>query len=1285
MAHLDHRTTHERVAVVGLACRFPGARDAREFWRNLLHGTDSVTEVPAERFDAAAVFAPRPGTAGHTVSRHGGFIDDVFEFDAGFFGIAPSEARAVDPQQRVLLHVVWEALADAGIRPSSLAGSRTGVFIGQATADYADAARPLGRADLSEAVGSRIRAFTAGRVSFALDVRGPSLVVDTACSSSLVAVHLARQSLESGESEQAIVGGVNLILSPRDAVAYSQAAMLAPDGRCKFADVRADGFVRSEGVGVLILKRLSDALRDGDRVQAVLPGSAVTNDGAGSGLLIKPAVSGQLEMLRAAWRSAGITPDELGYVEAHGTGTPVGDTVELTSLLEACAGRAAGHPVRVGSVKSNIGHCEAAAGIAGLVKAVLIAGHGVVPPSLHVETEHAALAEPGAPVRVVTGAEPLGEPGRDVMGVSSFGLSGTNAHVVVAPYHAPEGQDAARPARRDDDPRPQLLVLSAKSEASLRALARRHADHLRPGGDGHTRPLDEMCAAAALTRDHHPFRCWALGTTHLEIADRLDDLANGREHPDAGTAEPRFGPAPRVMFVFPGQGSQWPGMGGGLTAAFPAFAEAMRECDEAIRAELGWSVSALLCHPQDPFPEEVDVVQPALWAMEVALAALWRDLGVEPDACLGHSMGECAAAVVSGALTVRDAAAVICRRSRLMRRQTGLGAMLATDLTADEADRLVAGLGEKVCVAAWNSPRSTVLAGDPGLLGGVAQDLEASGGLGRFVRVGVASHSPDMDPLRAELLAVLESIGPRSGSRPLFSTVRAAPIEGAELDNRYWADNLRQPVRFAQTVRAAVEQASYTFLEVSPHPLLTQAVEDCLDEAHAPIRAVPSLRRHCAAAVELTRAAGRLYAGGADVDWARWHRRTAAERGSWRATLPGYPWDTVHLRDDAPPELPGAHLVFEQPLDARAFAVSGPHGPGLPPMLHADAVFDAVRDLLPGRLRLTDVELAAEPLEPELEDGAVVRVELSARGEGYAAAVHLRRPGGRTGAPTRPRLTALVVPAETDDHVVEPLDQVLARCADYVSAELFEAEVAERGYSFPAAYRGVERLWRRRGQAVAGIRLSDPMAPAALEVLLRPLFAALPGRGRAARDAYLPLSVEAIEVGANTAELSGRLWSVVTVHEAPERSEELTADVIVYGEGGTGTVARILGIRLLRFAGPAADEARRPGNVRVPARRPGHRDSAAPPAIPSQRGPAGPPPAQDTAPDTARDLLVRHAAALLGVSPERLDPRRTLHDLGFDSIMAVRLRNRLRTDADIDLATGRILGRETIGGLLESL
>ncbi|MEU2954493.1 type I polyketide synthase [Streptomyces xanthochromogenes] len=1268
------------IAVIGLGCRLPGAANVDEFWERLIGNADSVTAIPADRYDAAAYHAPHAATPGKSVSAKGGFIADPFAFDPGFFGISPAEARAIDPQHRVLLQVVWEALEDAGIRPSALAGSRTGVFIGQATAEYGDEPRPLTEQDIRFTISSQLRAMASGRISYALDLRGPSVVLDTACSSSLVAVHLARQSLLTGESDLAVVGGANVVLSPRDSIAYSQADMLSPEGRCAFADADADGFVRSDGVGVVLLKRLADARRDGDPVLAVLAGSAVNNDGRSSGLLVKPSVSGQVDMLREACRSSGITPADLAYVEAHGTGTSVGDAVELAALAAVMGSeRDPDRPLRTGSVKSNIGHAEAAAGIAGLIKTVLIARNGVIPASLHLNSPHALLAGPNSPVHVVTENEPLEDRDGTYLGVSSFGLSGTNAHVVVGRH--PDGP-GAEPAPAVADGRPELLVISARSQRSLERLAASYARHLRPGGAGHEEPLHDICAAAALRRDHHPYRMWVIGTSHEELAGRLAALAAGEEIADGGRGEAGFGAERQTVFVFPGQGAQWPGMGRRLLDAFPAFRERMAECDAAIQAELGWSVIALLRREQEEFPTEIDVVQPALWAMEVSLAALWQDLGVSPSACIGHSMGETAAAVIAGALPVRDAAAVICRRSRLMRRLGGRGRMLATDLSPDEAD-LVAARYPDVCVAVENSPHSTVLAGDPESLGRLAEGMAERGRLARFVNVSVASHSPDMDALRSELLDALAGIEPRETSLPLYSTVRAESVPGTALDARYWMDNLRRPVRFAGAVSQLAKQEESVFLEISPHPLLTSAVDETLDAIGVRFLTVASLHRKEDEGVELARAAGRLHAAGAAIDFSRWFRDAARP-----VPLPRYPWDNEHLREAAaPPTATG--FTYERPLGIEGLGLSFRGRAVVPPMLYVDAVLSAVRSELGGEHRIEDIALTGKLIDRREALGASVRVKLRPQGADHLVTVQVVAPGS-TGEPARNCLTARVTSAPLQGGgTTESLDALLAHCTEYLPGPDFYDELRGYGYEVPGDLAGVGRLWRRAGRAVARMRLPEPGHAGAWEIPLQPLLAVLPRSGPdGASYTYLPVGVDSVVVHGDSTDLTGPVWSSAVLRPVAQNGTDswdsiVRADVVIHADDGEHVLAELHGVQLLQVTGsPGAAEARD-----TPPRQRAGAAGATGPAHPAMAD--LPVPVPESAPESASEpaadgeaAVLTHAAALLGMRPERIDRRRPLRELGLDSITAVRLRQRIRNAMGIDLPVGRLLGRESIGQLV---
>ncbi|WP_275657259.1 type I polyketide synthase [Streptomyces sp. F-1] len=1305
------------IAVIGMGCRFPRANSTGEFWDLLMANSEAVTRIPEDRFNIDDHYSGRAPSPGKTVSRDGGFLDDAFSFDAGFFGISPVEAKSMDPQQRILLHVVWEALESAGIAPSSLAGSRTGVFVGQATAEYGESGQPADGPGVRDTVGGRLRAVTAGRVSYALDLRGPSLVLDTACSSSLVAVHTARQSLLTGESGLAIAAGVNIIVSPQDSIAYSQGGMLSPDGRCRFGDASADGFVRSEGVGAVVLKPLPDALRDGDPVLALLLGSAVTNDGQGSGLLLKPSVSGQAQMLRDACHSAGIEPAQLDYVEAHGTGTPTGDTVELRALAEATGGE---RTLRCGSVKTNIGHAEAAAGIAGLIKAVLIARHGVIPASLHLTDPHPLLTGERPAVSVVTENTPLDKAGpQALLGVSSFGLSGTNAHVVVGEF-----VDDRRPAEPvvPAVPGPRLLVLSARSAAALRRLAGAYADHLGPGGAGREQALADICATAATRRDAGPHRLWATGTSHDELAAVLRALAAGEQSPHGGVGEAGFSGPRRAVFVFSGQGSQWLGMGRDLLASNEAFRTTLRACDQAIREELDWSVEELLTADADRFPGGVEIVQPALWAVQVALAAAWRDLGVAPEMCVGHSMGEVAAACVSGALSLRDAAAVICRRSRLMRRVAGGGAMLVVELSADRAREAVSRI-PSVCVAAENSPTCTVLAGDPEALAELTARLEADGVLCRPVNVDVASHSPQMRPLHSELASELAGLAPRAAATGLFSTVRRAELAGPELDPGYWADNLCEPVRFREVVSdlAATGTVENVFLEISPHPVLTASVAETLAHDGAPGTAVPSLRRDTDETAELVRAAGRFFAAGGRIDWTRWYGHPVRP-----VPLPHYPWERTEFRQVSAAPHP-ARTVLEGRVElgrwgfaawAEQLSVAGLTV--LPPAVQIAAVLDTAAEKLPGTMyAVRDVRLAPAPVLLPDPSAAVLAVALERGGDGWRAVVELERPDSteRTFC-----ATASLIPVDDSDGRRAPreLDGALARCHTYLSAAGFRELAGSYGLEIGETSGAVEQVWHRRGEAVARIRLAKP-APGLWEVALLPLVAAWPQARRGEEDrGFVPTGFDSVQL---YGELTDDLWSLAVVAPGSD-ARQARGDVLVL-DGDGRVLAEFRGIALRRPgrpAGPAASLVRalparlgaprrgpaRPllsrfaTMIRPPATRRALRLGEAParPAAPVRAdhraaAPAAVPVAGGTeaavAPDTVTvrvdpaDAILTAASEVLGVARADLDPRRSLRDLGLDSLMALQLRKRLQTGCGVEITAGRLLGAESLERIVRDL
>ncbi|WP_382324585.1 SDR family NAD(P)-dependent oxidoreductase [Hydrogenophaga sp. UC242_50] len=878
----------EPVAIVGIGCRFPGGViDSASFWRLLSEGQDAIGEVPADRIDLQRFFDARPATPGRMMSRRGGFLDRMDLFDADFFGISPREAQVIDPQQRVLLETAWEALEDAGQDVPQLEGSDTAVYIGQWVSDFESRLFAQPEAiDFPSTLGSG-RYASSGRISYVFGFRGPSLTIDSACSSSLAAVHLAVRSLRSGETRLALAGGVNMILQPHITIGYSQSRMMAADGHCKFGDASGDGYVRSEGAGLVVLKRLADAVRDGDRIYAVIRGSAVNNDGRSSGVMGRPSRIGHEEMLRAAYRDAGVAASQVSYVEAHGTGTRAGDPVEIAALGAVLGdAREAGSTCHIGSVKTNIGHTEGAAGVAGLIKAALALHHGAVPASLHFVNPNPGVPWGELPFRVPTSLAAWPASGTPrVAGVNSFGIAGTNAHVVL--QEAPAVEAKASPAA----PGPAVVLpLSARSPEALRALASRYADRL---ADAEALALEELCQAAALRRSALEVRAAFAAQDAASLREALQRFASG----EGEGVQARPGERPRLAFVVPGQGAQWSGMARQLIAHEPVFRDILSQCDAAARPYLDVSILALLqAEPgsADAQLDRIDVVQPVLVSLAIAYAALLRSWGVEPDAVVGHSMGEVGAACIAGVLDIGQAMQIVCARSRLMRRVSGLGAMALVELSMEDARQRLRGREDRLSVAVSNSPRSSVISGEPEAVQAVMAELEREQIFCRLVKVDVASHSPQMEPLAQELAQQLDGLSPSAARCPLYSTVRARRVEGHEMPAAYWADNLRRPVLFSHAVEQMLTEGITVFVELGPHPVLLPSLQQTAQIAARDIATVACGHRDEPACLGARAALGALWTHGIPVDW----RASQPAPGRW-VDLPSYPWQRERHWADA--------------------------------------------------------------------------------------------------------------------------------------------------------------------------------------------------------------------------------------------------------------------------------------------------------------------------------------------------------------------------------------------------
>ena len=892
------RIAREPIAIVGLGCRFPGAVDTPDhYWSMLCEGADVVGEIPPDRWDLTSTYDPDPAVPGKSSVRHAGLLDRIDTFDAGFFGIVPREAERMDPQQRLFMEVSIDALDHAGLSRDQLAGSRTGVFVASYHNDYSH----MQYTDL-EFVDSRtltgtLHSIIANRLSHFLDLRGPSLSLDSACSSSLVAVHLACQSLRMEETDIALAGGVSVMVSPDLMVALSKVGFTAESGRCRTFDASADGFVRGEGCGVVVLKRLSDAVAAGDRILAVVRSSVVNQDGR-STVMAAPNGLAQQALVREALERAGMSPERISFVEAHGTATPLGDPIEVEALAATIgAPRPDGNVCYLGSVKANMGHLEAAAGVAGLIKATLVLRHRQVPPQAHFKTPNPHFALDGTCLRVPRTMQSLPRTELPhVAGISSFGVGGTNAHVIVE--EAPildtgvgEGEISG----------PFLLPLSAQSPKALSAVVDRWIQFI-----GDTKfSAAALCASAGERRSHYDCRLAVIGDTTGELRDRLQTFASGGPSPSVVTGQ-RAASA-RLGFVFSGQGPQWYAMGRGLAEREPVFRDALQEIDSLFRQVAAWSLLEELSNPEERSRlDETQFAQPALFALQVALAALWKSWGIVPDGVVGHSIGELAALQVSGALPLADAVRLVWHRARTMQQATGLGAMAAVDIGTHEAADLVRPYGDALAVAACNGPRSVVLSGRAEALDGALAELESRGRSHRRLPVNYAFHSNQMAPIAAEFAASIKRVAAQPPTVPFYSTVTGRLEPSLIPDSNYLARNVREPVQFAAATEAMIDDGFTVFLEIGPHPVLASAIAETASARGVDVSLLASLRRNRSERESMLQACAGVYALGQTPCWEALNPPQPT-----MIDLPAYPWQRERYWLRTPPMRQGFAVAGE--------------------------------------------------------------------------------------------------------------------------------------------------------------------------------------------------------------------------------------------------------------------------------------------------------------------------------------------------------------------------------------
>jgi polyketide synthase 7 len=1068
--HELERAASEPIAIVAMACRFPGGVVSPEgLWDLVADGRDAVGAFPTDRgWDVDGRYDPNPGVPGTFYARGGGFLHDAAEFDAEFFGISPREALAMDPQQRLLLETSWEALERTGMDPQSLRGSETGVFVGlmgHGGQRYGVGAEESGQGGDGFGGTGSAASVASGRIAYLLGLEGPALTVDTACSSSLVTMHLASRALRAGECSLALAGGAAVMPTLDTFIEFSRQRGLAADGRCKAFSAQADGTGWAEGAGMVVLERLSDAQRLGHPVLAVIRGSAVNSDGASNGLTA-PNGPAQQRVIRRALADAGLAPSEVDVVDAHGTGTRLGDPIEAQALLATYGReRPADQPLWLGSLKSNIGHTQAAAGAGGVIKMVMALRHGLLPKTLHAEEPTPAVDWESGAVELLTEARAWPRSERPRRGaVSAFGISGTNAHVIIeeAPQTAEAEQTPAAPAAHGVP-----LLLSAASPEALADRARQLHAHM----SGHP---DAPVAAALATRA--PKLAHRAAVTGDDPMAGLLALADGRPAPQVlpGVARPRG----RTVFVFPGQGAQWSGMALGLYRDSDVFRAQLDACAEALAPHVDWNLLDELAGPL----ERVDVVQPALWAVMISVAALWQHHGVTPDAVLGHSQGEIAAAYVAGALSLEDSAAVVALRSKAITRLAGTGGMASVQLSAAGTAQRIERYDGAVEIAAVNGPGSTVVSGTPADLADLVASCEADGVRARIIPVDYASHSAHVEALRDEITTALAGIRPRPTTVPFHSTVTDELVAGPELDAEYWVRNLRRTVAFADGTRSLLDQGHRTFVEVSAHPVLTTAIAATAEEAETEVVVLESLRRDDGGPERWHTALAKAFVTGVDVDW---HVEPAM------ADLPTHPFQRRRywLQEPAPAgdatslglrsadhPLLGAvvrtadadTLLLTGRLSRTAQPWLSDHGVGesviLPGTALVELALHAGDQVGCGRLaELTmqtpvaldgDLDLQVV-IGPATADGRPVSVYTSPSGleewtrhaEGLLSAEESEDPGTLTEWPPP---GTVVVPVEG-----------------------FYESLAERGYTYGPAFRGVRAAWQDGDVLYASVELPE--------------------------------------------------------------------------------------------------------------------------------------------------------------------------------------------------------------------
>ncbi len=1191
----------EPIAVIGMGCRFPGGVvDLDSYWQLLKDGVDAVGEVPADRWDVDAYFDPAPDTPGKMYTRAGAFLDQVDEFDPQFFGISPREAMSLDPQQRLLLEVSWEALENAGVAPNSLKNSPTGVFVGIVSSDYAHLQIGQNDTQFFDAYHASgiAHSMASGRLSYVLGLMGPSLSIDTACSSSLVAIHQACRSLEAGECTTALAGGINLILSPINNITFSQSEMLSRSGHCKTFSTDADGFVHGEGCGVIVLKRLSDALQDGDRVDAVIRGSAINQDGPSSGITA-PNGPAQEAVIRAALKAAGVDPVNVDYVEAHGTATPLGDPIEAQALgAEFGRGRSEDKPLRIGTVKTNIGHLSSAAGVAGLIKLVLSLKAREIPPNLHCDDLSPHIPWAQLPLEVVREITPwVASDHARMGGVSSFGFSGTNAHIVVE-----ETPQATSP---NDLPQPskQILALSAQSEPAIKSLAGRFADFITANPQTH---LADFVFTANAGREQFKHRLVVDGNDIESLEQSLRAYSNSEERDSIQYAQLGSGEPPRIAFLFTGQGSQYFGMGRQLYDTQPTFQRAIDRCDELLRPHMNRRLKDLLFDDsaEDGELNQTAYTQPTLFAIEYSIAEMWRSWGVEPWVVMGHSVGEYVAACVSGIIDLEEGLAIIAKRGKLMQSLPTGGQMAAVFAGIDSLQPALESVNSRVSIAALNGPENIVISGADIDVQLVLKELEKQGISAELLTVSHAFHSPLMDPILDELEEAACELRCKPAKIGFISNLTGKPASADELaTGKYWREHARKAVQFESSIMGLHERGIEIFLEIGPNPILLGMARMCLPEADIP--GFPSFRAGQEDWSSIQNSLSDLYLRGVEVDWAGY----AHDYHYNKLALPTYPFQREHYWIDGMVQIasePGQVLssgsqlhplinrcinaaegpsIYEVDLSLETAAWLADH------VVHGMVVFPAAASLelvgAAGRnfyasdaVEIADVTLAEALIFPQI---GFVRVQVSIETDDHGSAnfrLYAREQGNKE-AEWKSYFsgTVLELPGSPDANsgFSDTHDEISKRCVEEIEIAAFYASIRERGLQFGKRFKGLAALHRCDGESIGEILLAEDLGlansgyrfhPSVLDACIQIAAAAIPGfaLNDHKSDIYMPFGIDSFRIyeGDESPHFSHAHYET----NADKTAETLTCNIGIYSTNAR-LIAEITGLHFKR-ANPEA-------------------------------------------------------------------------------------------------------------------